>query len=96
MKTKFVNIKQLRRNSMHLQSKRTKISNKIINTLLETNYNYLYDWMGVPIIQMPNDVLIVQEILFNEKPDLVLECGIGHGGMLIFYSSILSLFKKKI
>jgi cephalosporin hydroxylase len=95
MNDKFVNIKELRKNSIHLQSKRIKISNNIINTLLETNHNYLYDWMGVPIIQMPNDVLIVQEILFNEKPDLVLECGIGHGGMLIFYSSILSLFKKK-
>ena len=95
MNNKFVNIKELRKNSIHLQSKRIKISNNIINTLLETNHNYLYDWMGVPIIQIPNDVLIVQEILFNEKPDLVLECGIGHGGMLIFYSSILSLFKKK-
>jgi cephalosporin hydroxylase len=51
--------------------------------------------MGIPVIQMPNDILVIQELIYNEKPDLILECGIGHGGMLVFYSSILNLISKK-
>ena len=67
----------------------------IINFLLETKYVYNFDWMGFPIIQFPSDIIVLQEILFKEKPDIVIECGIGRGGGLIFYSSILQLIKKK-
>ena len=68
----------------------------IINFLLETKYVYNFDWMGFPIIQFPSDIIVLQEILFKEKPDIVIECGIGRGGGLIFYSSILQLIKKKV
>ncbi len=83
-----------------LIKKQGQIKNKLkaynfINFLLETKYVYNFDWMGFPIIQFPSDIIVLQEILFKEKPDIVIECGIGRGGSLIFYSSILKLIKKK-
>ena len=44
------------------------------------NYCYHFDWLSRPIIQFPQDVLAMQEILWRVKPDLVVECGIAHGG----------------
>ena len=83
-----------------LINKQGQYKNKIkayscVNFLLETKYVYHFDWFGFPIIQFPSDILVVQEILYREKPDIVIECGIGRGGSLIFYSSILKLIKKK-
>ena len=83
-----------------LIKKQGQIKNKLkaynfINFLLDTKYVYNFDWMGFPIIQFPSDIIVLQEILFKEKPDIVIECGIGRGGSLIFYSSILKLIKKK-
>jgi cephalosporin hydroxylase len=58
-------------------------------------YTYGFNWLGVPIIQYPQDVILMQELLYNIKPDLVIETGIARSGSLIFYSSILSLIHKK-
>tara|TARA_B100001093_G_C26821651_1_gene1012157 strand:+ start:971 stop:1693 length:723 start_codon:yes stop_codon:yes gene_type:complete len=84
----------------YLINKQGTLKNKLktynfVNFLLETKYVYNFDWMGFPIIQFPSDILVLQEILFKEKPDIVIECGIGRGGSLVFYSSILKLIKKK-
>ena len=54
-------------------------------------YTYNFSWMGRPIIQLPQDMVAMQEILWNAKPDLIVETGIAHGGSLIFYASILEL-----
>lgn len=54
-------------------------------------YTYNYTWMGRPIIKYPNDILILQEIIWNVKPDYIIETGIAHGGSIIFSSSILEL-----
>lgn len=58
----------------------------------EYNYCYLWTWLGMPIIQMPEDVLSVQEIIWNNKPDVIIETGIAWGGSVVFYASILSLY----
>ena len=55
------------------------------------NYCYHFDWLSRPIIQFPQDVLAMQEILWRVKPDLVVECGIAHGGSLIFSASMLAM-----
>ena len=63
------------------------------------NYSYNFDWLGRPIIQYPQDIIVLQEIIFEKKPDLIIETGVAHGGSLIFFSSILELLnleKKKI
>tara|TARA_A100001015_G_scaffold174433_1_gene193924 strand:+ start:162 stop:887 length:726 start_codon:yes stop_codon:yes gene_type:complete len=68
---------------------------KFINYLLESKYLYNFNWLGVPIIQYPSDIVVLQELIYKQKPDVIIECGIGHGGSLILYSSILSVIKKK-
>jgi cephalosporin hydroxylase len=54
-------------------------------------YSYHFEWMGRPIIQYPQDMIAMQEILWQVRPDLVIETGIAHGGSLVFYASILEL-----
>ncbi|RXH01611.1 cephalosporin hydroxylase family protein [Bradyrhizobium vignae] len=54
-------------------------------------YSYHFEWMGRPIIQYPQDVLAVQEIIWSIKPELIIETGIAHGGSLIFSASMLEL-----
>jgi cephalosporin hydroxylase len=57
-------------------------------------YSYNFSWMGRPIIQYPQDMVIMQEILWSVKPDLVIETGIAHGGSIVYYASILELIGK--
>jgi cephalosporin hydroxylase len=54
-------------------------------------YSYHFTWMGRPIIQFPQDILAMQEIIWRVKPELIIETGIAHGGSLIFYASMLEL-----
>src|SRR2546425_9028988 len=54
-------------------------------------YSYNFTWLGRPIIQHPQDVVAMQEIVWQVKPDLIVETGIAHGGSLIFFASLLGL-----
>lgn len=54
-------------------------------------YSYNFDWLGRPIIQYPEDIISMQEIIWRVKPDLIIETGIAHGGSLIFHASMLEL-----
>jgi cephalosporin hydroxylase len=58
---------------------------------LKHKYTYHFSWMGRPIIQFPQDILAVQEIIWSVKPDLIVETGIAHGGSLVFSASMLEL-----
>jgi len=51
-------------------------------------YQYTFSWMGRPIIQLPEDMIRIQEVIFHLKPDVIIETGVAHGGSLIFYSSL--------
>jgi cephalosporin hydroxylase len=60
----------------------------------ETNqhkYTYNFSWLGRPIIQYPQDIVAMQELIWEVKPDLIIETGIAHGGSLIFSASMLEL-----
>lgn len=57
-------------------------------------YSYNFSWMGRPIIQYPQDMIAMQEIIWELKPDLIIETGIAHGGSIIFYASMLELIGK--
>lgn len=59
------------------------------------NYSYNFKWLGRPIVQYPQDMIAVQEIIWDVKPELIIETGIAHGGSLIFYASILELIGGK-
>ena len=54
-------------------------------------YSYNWHWLGRPIIQYPQDVVVMQELIWEVKPDLIVETGIAHGGSLIFSASMLAL-----
>jgi len=54
-------------------------------------YTYNFSWMGRPIIQFPQDMVIMQELIWEQQPDLIIESGIAHGGSLVFYASIMEL-----
>jgi len=54
-------------------------------------YSYNFSWMGRPIIQYPQDIVAMQEIIWEVKPDLIIETGIAHGGSLVYYASLLEL-----
>lgn len=57
-------------------------------------YSYNFSWMGRPIIQYPQDMIAMQEIIWELQPDLIIETGIAHGGSLIYYASLLELIGK--
>lgn len=57
----------------------------------KAQYSYNFSWMGRPIIQYPQDMIAMQEIIWEIKPDLIIETGIAHGGSLIYYASLLEL-----
>ncbi len=56
-----------------------------------SQYSYNFSWMGRPIIQYPQDMIAMQEIIWDIQPDLIIETGIAHGGSLIYYASLLEL-----
>jgi len=61
---------------------------------LDKKYTYNFSWLGRPIIQLPQDIIAMQELIWQVQPDLIIETGIAHGGSLIFYSSMMELLGK--
>jgi cephalosporin hydroxylase len=66
-------------------------SREWINQANAKKYSYHFEWLGRPIIQYPQDMIAMQELIFRVQPDLIIEAGIAHGGSLIFSASILEL-----
>ena len=58
------------------------------------DYAYLWTWMGVPIIQLPADIMATQEVIWSTKPDVIIETGIARGGSVLFMASLLELIGK--
>ena len=54
----------------------------------DTKYVYGFTWMGRPIIQLPEDIVCIQEVIWHLKPDLIIETGVAHGGSLMLYASL--------
>ena len=59
--------------------------------MCEYRYSYNFTWLGRPIIQFPDDIVAMQEIIWRVKPDLIVETGIAHGGSLMLWASMLAL-----
>ncbi|WP_366658509.1 CmcI family methyltransferase [Fodinicurvata sp. EGI_FJ10296] len=57
-------------------------------------YTYTFSWMGRPVIQLPDDMLRLQEVIYRLKPDVIVETGVAHGGSLIFYGSLCKAMGK--
>ena len=65
-----------------------EISKVYLRSGWDNKYVYSFSWLGRPIIQLPDDMLRIQEVIFNVKPDVILEIGVAHGGSLIYSASI--------
>ncbi len=60
----------------------------------DTKYPWSFTWLGRPIIQLPDDMIRIQEVVFQVQPDVILEAGIAHGGSLVFYASLCKAMGK--
>ena len=74
------------------------LSKMWVEKSMNKQYVYNFSWMGRPIIQYPEDIIGLQEIIWKVKPDLIIETGIAHGGSIIFSASMLKLLggKRKV
>jgi hypothetical protein len=65
------------------------ISEAYIRLGWDNKYVYSFTWMGRPIIQLPEDMIRAQELIYEVKPDLLIEIGVAHGGSLVYYGSLM-------
>ena len=94
----YRNIPPLRKNVLTRKDKNTQQLEKVglqwIKVAAENRLSYEIDWLGVPVIQAPEDLILMQELIFNVRPDIIIETGIAHGGGLVYYASIMELLNK--
>jgi cephalosporin hydroxylase len=60
----------------------------------DQKYAYTFSWLGRPIIQLPEDMIRTQEVIYRVKPDVIIETGVAHGGSLIYYASLCKVMGK--
>jgi len=82
--------------TMDLYSKRAFeiISRQWVRLGWDQKYPYTFAWMGRPIIQLPEDIVRIAEVIYAVKPDVIVETGIAHGGSLVFYASLCKAMGK--
>jgi len=68
-----------------------RVSREFLLESSKIDYGYLFNFLGIPIIQQPQDILAIQEIIWTTKPDLIIETGIAHGGSLICSATMLAV-----
>jgi cephalosporin hydroxylase len=57
-------------------------------------YAYQWTWLGLPMIQLPADIVVTQEVIWNTKPDVIIETGVAWGGSILMYASLMQLYGK--
>lgn len=60
----------------------------------DTKYVYGFSWLGRPVIQLPEDLIRIQELIYEVQPDVIVETGVAHGGSLIFYAGLCTAIGK--
>jgi len=55
------------------------------------NYTYHFNWQGMPILKMPQDIMMMQELIWQIKPDIIIETGVARGGSIVFYAAMLEM-----
>ena len=79
---------------LHTREAFELVSHEWVRVGWQMKYPYTFAWMGRPIIQLPEDMLRTQEVIYSLKPDVIVETGIAHGGSLIYYASICKAIGK--
>ena len=70
------------------------LSQQWVNLGWNQKYPYTFSWMGRPVIQLPEDMIRIQEVIYKVKPDVIVETGVAHGGSLIYYASLFQAMGK--
>src|ERR1700680_1868646 len=70
------------------------LSNLYTRSGWQQKLSYEPPWLGIPIIQTPEDIVMMQELIWKVRPDVIVECGVAHGGAVVLYASILELLGK--
>lgn len=70
------------------------ISHQWLRVGWNQKYVYTFSWMGRPVIQLPEDIIRIQEVIYRVKPDVIIETGVAHGGSLVFYASLCRAMGK--
>ncbi len=70
------------------------LSRQWLNVGWGMKYTYTFTWMGRPIIQLPEDMIRAQEVIYRIKPDVIVETGVAHGGSLVFYASLCKAMER--
>lgn len=76
---------------LRADAKAQRLALELLEAMTVHRYGHNFTWLGRPIIQLPQDVMAIQEVLWSVRPDLVVETGVAHGGSLIFSASMLEL-----
>jgi cephalosporin hydroxylase len=71
-----------------------RLSRQWVRVGWNQKYQYTFSWMGRPIIQLPEDMIRMQEVIYRVKPDVIIETGVAHGGSLIYYASLFKAMGK--
>jgi cephalosporin hydroxylase len=101
MKKKIYSYKNYQRKILSWQKelggnkKIKKLANKLYVEADKKNYTYLYSWNGEPLLQTPEDLFVVEEIIRKTRPEVIIELGVAWGGSLLFYDTLAKIYPIK-
>ena len=87
----FDNVNQLNLKKLSKNKKFYKESIGFLKKIFDNKIHHSYTWLGTPVIKTAYDLIVLQEIIFAKKPNIIIETGVARGGSLIFFSSILKM-----
>ena len=79
------------------QARDVALRRQALDLIIESDkygYAYQWTWLGLPIIQLPADIIVTQEIIWQSQPDLIIETGVAWGGSIVLYASLMQLYGR--
>jgi cephalosporin hydroxylase len=70
------------------------LSDEWVRVGWDQKYPYSFAWFGRPVIQLPEDMIRIQEVIYRVKPDVIIETGVAHGGSLVYYATLCKAMEK--
>ena len=80
--------------ALELQSKDEdfqRSTNRWLQKAVDSKFSYQFEWLGIPVIQFPTDLIVFQEIVWKTKPDLIIETGVARGGSINYWASLQNI-----
>ncbi|ADU64261.1 MAG: cephalosporin hydroxylase family protein [Pseudodesulfovibrio sp.] len=87
----FRNVRRERIGAQGQNSELKRSADAFMHQSIPAGYSYNFEWLGRPIIQYPQDIMAMQELIWTVQPDIIIETGIAHGGTVLFHASMLQL-----